>query len=331
MSDPWNDIESEVARRRLEEGLSTETLGGAGGAWRGPGAELFLIGSGADRTRARVFRDQDGNPFATHVHDKTTGGWRKLSGGEFNRVRENFEALRSGAMSLTSVIQGGAQPQEVETGADRRSGAERRRDIESGMAGVQVQQGPPPAMGGLPTPAPKTARDKTLEDWMGIHPASTVSVIELGHGDNKDHLVEGEDALPQPEDGDSGGGVAGGVPLWSFKTTISGSTVNVAGGFRRLEGVGSWSFVGADDFSYIEGGVVYMTRTYPTVQSDGTVNENGAWSGLLYGSPPASDSEKNVIRIAQTVDNVVIHEHLGNISVIDIVHCTGEDDPEEEE
>ena len=323
---PWEDLESEVARRRLTEPLSSETFRRRAGSLP-RGAELYLIGSGADRTRARVFRDRDGNPIVTDVWDKENSEWRRLTGSERARVQEGFDALRAGSVSLTSVIQG--QPEPPQEAAGEAEGPERtREELAGGAMGQQadgpIHGSPPPSSSGS---AAQTRRDKSYEDWMGIHPASTVSVVEMGHGENKDYLLEEEPPMPQSDE-DSGGGSVASNLFWSFKTTISGGTVTVAGGYRRLEGAGSWGFVSSAGFAYINGGVVYMTRTYPTVQSDGTVNANGSWSALLYGSPPASDNSVNVIRIARTVDGQVIHEHLGNISVIDIVPCVGDDDPE---
>lgn len=224
---PWNDIEAEVARRRLIEPLPATTDGDGPSGSMPKGAELYLIGAGADRTRARVFRDQDGNPVVTHVHDRETGGWRKLGGGEFERVRENFAALRSGAMSLTSVIQ--AQPQQSQQEATgQASGAERRRDIEAGMPGVRVQQGMPPVHGEPPSMGsgspPQTHRDRTYEEWMGIHPASTLNVVEMGHGKNKQHLLEEDPAMPLADE-DAGGDGGGGRGTWNGVVWLHGDMI----------------------------------------------------------------------------------------------------------
>jgi hypothetical protein len=112
---------------------------------------------------------------------------------------------------------------------------------------------------------------------------------------------------------------------WSFKVKIRNESpqVVVSAGYRCKEG-GSWQFVSESTFSYINGGVVYMTWTNTTVDSNGDVDVAGEWSSVLYGTPPTQTTLLSVFRIATTDNYKPIHEHFGNVRVTDVAPCEEE-------
>ena len=71
------------------------------------------------------------------------------------------------------------------------------------------------------------------------------------------------------------------------------------------------------------GGIVWIRRTYPTLDEDGEIDEPGAWSDFTYDeSPPANDKTGFTFLIASIDgDSNVKQLHFGNISVMDIVDC----------
>lgn len=117
-----------------------------------------------------------------------------------------------------------------------------------------------------------------------------------------------------------GGGT---FPAFPFRVSVSGGTVVVTEGYRCVIDNAWESYTGTGDFPVASGGTVYMTRTYPIWDNvTETITTPGAWSELLYGTPPANNTTRHTIRIATvTAAGAVTQEHFGNISVTDWGEC----------
>lgn len=105
---------------------------------------------------------------------------------------------------------------------------------------------------------------------------------------------------------------------WSFKVRIENGDVVMAAGFRAVID-SPWEAVAEQSLGTAAADqVAWMAYRYSTEQNP------GEWSVGL-GSPPAMDSTRYVARIARIVSESgalrVEHEHLGNISVLDIGDC----------
>lgn len=139
---------------------------------------------------------------------------------------------------------------------------------------------------------------------------------------------------PAEEPGEAG--EAGEVLQWAFKVTVvptgeGTAEIHVAGGRRRVIGKTGWEIVNPPNpyvFSYDEELVVFMIRVMPVFETiDDLYVETapGYWhnSGVAIGDPDSiSTGPSNVVRIATVSDDgQVIHEHFGNIEVIDLKEC----------
>lgn len=92
----------------------------------------------------------------------------------------------------------------------------------------------------------------------------------------------------------------------------------MAAGYRSVID-SAWEEVAEQSLGTAEAGqVVWMSWDYSTEEVP------GHWDVGL-GSEPVQDESRNVTRIARIVDSdgslVVVHEHLGNIQVLDIGDC----------
>lgn len=113
----------------------------------------------------------------------------------------------------------------------------------------------------------------------------------------------------------------GGVqPDWSFKVSLSGTTITVAAGYRCVIDT-PWEGVAESTHSYTGSGVVYMVRYYPILNEDNEIVTPGYWEATTFGTPPANDTTKHVVRLASITDRRIIHENLGNVTVTDWGDC----------
>jgi hypothetical protein len=113
---------------------------------------------------------------------------------------------------------------------------------------------------------------------------------------------------------------------YSFRVYEEGGRIYVVSGYRAATDE-DWFEVAGKDWAEGSGGVVYMVRTFPVVDEEGTITTPGSWGELEYGDPPDMDETRHVVRIAKVLvtdgnPTEVTHEHLGNIYVHDIADCS---------
>lgn len=63
-------------------------------------------------------------------------------------------------------------------------------------------------------------------------------------------------------------------------------------------------------------GCVYIVWTYTTDSAA------GSWGELTFGTPPAEDSTRRVVIIAEVSGDALLQRHLGDVVVLDIVDRT---------
>lgn len=126
-----------------------------------------------------------------------------------------------------------------------------------------------------------------------------------------------EDDFPE----DLGGGGGGGETLnFSYKTTVSGSGIVVAAGYRKAND-GEWQAVQETTFS-LDDGIIYMRRRFPVYNEETDTYSDGEWVDMdISPAMPVDDQTIMTIPIAEIINGSVVQLHLGNIHVRDVVNC----------
>jgi hypothetical protein len=112
---------------------------------------------------------------------------------------------------------------------------------------------------------------------------------------------------------------------WSFKCTIGDGVVNVDDGLRCVIGSDdpAWETVETEPIEYEGDGVIYMTRIYPVLDTDGNVATPGSWVGPAFASVLPDNTQFQFTKIiARITGGALVHEHFGNIEVFDVVRCS---------